>query len=1011
MPSRPENLQWTVDGTDVELTWEASTSKYGVKGYRGYRNGVLVASNITGTAYTHVNNPSGEWATFWVTAVDNRNNEGPAAIAVVEAMQEPEPEPEPQPVAPDPPTSLTLVDRGETWIEFSFTPGTTNDDLPVLGHRIYVGGALAGTTSTSTYKALGLTAETEYSIRAASYTNQLESVLSDALVVSTLASGDPEPEPEPEPDPPDTTPPDAPTVQVVLSGVNRQVSWNQVEPDLTFVAYRKEGAHNDSIEGFTYWTFTTGLSLTDTRTVDPGVYSYAIRALDEAGSLSDPGFASIEVEASSEWISTDIGSPALAGSFTEGEQLTVQGAGYDIWYARDELHYAYRHLIGDFRIEADMLSLTNTDPWAKAGVMFRGSVAEDSAFCMMIATPTTTNGVSFQYRASDGIAAQPSGSAIPGHALPIRLALQRVGNVITGYTAPIGTSTWTLRGTRTMSLPTECLVGLAVTSHNTGELATAVFDNVTAAVLPPDETAPSVPTGLAGTAISSSQISASCNASTDAQAGVAGYRFYLDGSLAADVQGTSTTLNGLTAETTYDLQVSAYDHAGNESAKTTAVEVTTPAAASQGPYQTQPISDFIYAEGVAKSEDINLGEHFTSPQGLPLTYDFAEEPSLPSGVTATIDGDILTREATDSATVATVTGIQIVATEGSVTDPDPPDEDTAWATQSSGAMVKNRFDTFADVDNWIMRNSGYTANLFAWDETVALSGNGSLRLDIRDDHGAIAGDWSTYIDGAGAKRYYQAGDEFWFQYCVRFNDPFIRHYMRTSGASSSPKISIIDRFRRTTSPREIVLHNHASRGYPGVYIGLGTGAYAGGVQRYESSLSDYYQHGQFDAGSPESPSNTAERMARYGPLRYASNGNSYQGPTVLAANIPDTRSGSIYWEPGKWYVVTQRVKINSVSGANGIYQLWVGEWGAAPKKLIAISDVNWRCDVPESKDVDDTTPGNLGFNGIHLTTFQTDLMADPGRATMSVWYDRVLTSESAIQHFGSAGLDDLPGIL
>ena len=91
----------------------------------------------------------------------------------------------------------------------------------------------------------------------------------------------------------------------------------------------------------------------------------------------------------------------------------------------------------------------------------------------------------------------------------------------------------------------------------------------------PDVTAPSVPTGLATTGQGGTTISMTWNASTDA-VGVTGYKLYANGVLNATVPGATTgTLTGLTASTQYQIKVSAFDGAGNESAQSAAVAVST----------------------------------------------------------------------------------------------------------------------------------------------------------------------------------------------------------------------------------------------------------------------------------------------------------------------------------------------------------------------------------------------------------------------------------------------------
>jgi len=91
-----------------------------------------------------------------------------------------------------------------------------------------------------------------------------------------------------------------------------------------------------------------------------------------------------------------------------------------------------------------------------------------------------------------------------------------------------------------------------------------------------DTVAPTVPTGLAGTAVSSSQVNLTWTASTDNVA-VVGYKIFRNGTQVGTSTTNSFSNTGLTASTTYAYTVSAYDAAGNNSAQSTGVSVTTPA--------------------------------------------------------------------------------------------------------------------------------------------------------------------------------------------------------------------------------------------------------------------------------------------------------------------------------------------------------------------------------------------------------------------------------------------------
>jgi hypothetical protein len=102
--------------------------------------------------------------------------------------------------------------------------------------------------------------------------------------------------------------------------------------------------------------------------------------------------------------------------------------------------------------------------------------------------------------------------------------------------------------------------------------ATAVYRLVNPAG--PDSEPPTVPTDLEALAVSSTEIDLSWTASTDDVA-VTGYRIYRDGDPAGTSTGTTYSDTGLSPLTTYTYEVSAYDAAGHESARSLPASATT----------------------------------------------------------------------------------------------------------------------------------------------------------------------------------------------------------------------------------------------------------------------------------------------------------------------------------------------------------------------------------------------------------------------------------------------------
>jgi hypothetical protein len=178
------------------------------------------------------------------------------------------------------------------------------------------------------------------------------------------------------------------------------------------------------------------------------------------------------------WTSDDVGAVGAAGTTAYGGGgWTVEGSGADVWGTADEFRYVYRVVGGNFSITTRVASIENLDRWVKAGLMIRESLSPGSRHVSLFATPRTDRGIAFQRRRqTDGISVHTAGPAV---APPGWLTLGRVGDVISAYYRASATDAWTLVGRDTIAgLPPQVLVGLAVTSHVDGTLATARFDNV-----------------------------------------------------------------------------------------------------------------------------------------------------------------------------------------------------------------------------------------------------------------------------------------------------------------------------------------------------------------------------------------------------------------------------------------------------------------------------------------------------------------------------------------------------
>ncbi|HUT46042.1 MAG TPA: PA14 domain-containing protein, partial [Sedimentisphaerales bacterium] len=179
------------------------------------------------------------------------------------------------------------------------------------------------------------------------------------------------------------------------------------------------------------------------------------------------------------------GNPASVGSFVEGPvgTYTMTGSGTDIWTEADEFHFAYKTLTGVGTIQAQVLSVDNTDPWAKAGIMIRETLDAGSKFAAVYITPG--NGCHYQARTETDVAATSDTAVQTAEqtaiTAPYWIKLERdfAGNFRCYYSA--NGTTWQTMSWNPQNIPmsSNIYIGLAVTSHNNNATCQGKFSNVT----------------------------------------------------------------------------------------------------------------------------------------------------------------------------------------------------------------------------------------------------------------------------------------------------------------------------------------------------------------------------------------------------------------------------------------------------------------------------------------------------------------------------------------------------
>ncbi len=150
-----------------------------------------------------------------------------------------------------------------------------------------------------------------------------------------------------------------------------------------------------------------------------------------------------------------------------------------------------------------------------------------------------------------------------------------------------------------------------------------------ATVVTPDTIKPSTPTGLAGSAPTSSAVNLSWNAASDAGgSGLAGYRVYRNGGSYTTTSNTSYSDTAVSGTATYSYAVASYDGAGNESVTSAPISVTTPDTLA-------PTAPTITSSSLTGANTVSLAWSASTDSGGSGLAGYRVYRSCPGGVIAT----------------------------------------------------------------------------------------------------------------------------------------------------------------------------------------------------------------------------------------------------------------------------------------------------------------------------------------------------------------------------------------
>jgi chitodextrinase len=468
---------------------------------------------------------------------------------------------------PTTPTGLTANAASPSRIDLTWNAAT--DDIGVAGYRVYRDGSLLTTLGNVTsYQNTGLSASTTYS-----YTIQTVDLAGNRSGQSPAATAT-------TPAAPDTTAPSTPTglTASAVSPSQINLSWTASTDNVGVTGYRvyRNGTLVSTLGNVTSYQ-NTGLSGSTT-------YSYTVQAIDAAGNASGQS-----APASATTQSSDTAAPSTPTGLTA---TAVSSSRIDLaWTASTDNvgvtgYRVYRNgtlltTLGNVTsYQSTGLSASTTYSYTVQAIDAAGNASGQSASASAttLATadttaPSTPTGLTATAVSSSRIdlawTASTDNVGVTGYRVYRNgTFLTALGNVTTFQNTGLSAST-------TYSYRVDAIDA----AGNASGLSTTASATTQATA---DTTAPSTPTGLTATAVSSSQINLSWSASTD-NVGVTGYRVYRNGTLLTTLGNVTSYQNtGLSASTTYSYTVQAIDAAGNASGQSAPDSATTQAQTANG---------------------------------------------------------------------------------------------------------------------------------------------------------------------------------------------------------------------------------------------------------------------------------------------------------------------------------------------------------------------------------------------------------------------------------------------
>jgi YD repeat-containing protein len=380
----------------------------------------------------------------------------------------------------------------------------------------------------------------------------------------------------------DTTPPGPPTqlTATAVSTTRIDLTWASPSDNIGVTGYRLERCSGSGCSNFVEVATPTSTSYSDTGRAPRTTYGYRVSARDAAGNWSGQ---SASTSATTQAEAPDTVAPGRPGT-PVFSNITMTSATVRWAAATDNVGvtgYQYRINAGNWQTLGNLLSvgLTGLTPATTYMLDVRaqdaaGNVGDISSGSFV--TPDAAAPSAPANLAASGLTSFTVHLSWSASTDNVRVAGYRV------YRNSVHIATVT-----TPSYTDGTVAGWITYSYHVIAYDAAGNDSQSSNVLSvttPDTVAPDAPASLQGSASDATHVNLSWSAPSDrGGSGLAGYQIYRAGAHITTIGSTSYTDSGVSGDTTYAYRIVAYDRAGNTSAPSNTVTITTPAVVPATP--------------------------------------------------------------------------------------------------------------------------------------------------------------------------------------------------------------------------------------------------------------------------------------------------------------------------------------------------------------------------------------------------------------------------------------------